>query len=276
MNREALRLPLTAEKVSDGLVGPGLPWRRIEIVGETRSTNADLLARAASGEDIDGVVLIAEHQSAGRGRLGRTWVAAPRAQLAFSVGVDASAVPTERWGWLTLATGIGVVDAVAKHTGVQVRLKWPNDVLARGAKLAGILAEVASPAPVVVVGVGLNVTLSSEEAGQPTATSLFDLGAEAPDRDRLANGLLVELSARIADWRAGEGAAAGLAADYHDRSATIGMQVRVVMPGGDELTGTAVGVDDQGRLVIDSEGRTSTVSAGDVVHLRAVGDRNGV
>ncbi|MGV7264163.1 biotin--[acetyl-CoA-carboxylase] ligase, partial [Mycobacterium kansasii] len=90
---------------------------------------------------------------------GRQWSAPPRSQLALSVGVDASGVPADSWGWLPLATGVAVVDAVAEVTGVRVGLKWPNDVLVgpAGGKLAGILAEVASPAPVVVVGLGLNV-----------------------------------------------------------------------------------------------------------------------
>ena len=202
--------------------------------------------------------------------MGRHWAAAPRAQLLLSVGVDASAVPTERWGWLTLATGIAVVDAVAADTGVRTRLKWPNDVLAGDAKLAGILAEVASPQPVIILGLGLNVTLRPQEASQPNATSLLELGVADPDRDRLARRLLLELGQRIADWRAESSgtADAGLAADYRDRSATIGAQVRVLLPGEQELVGTAISVDDQGRLVVASNGESHAISAGDVVHLR--------
>ncbi len=211
-------------------------------------------------------MLIAEHQSAGRGRLGRRWSAAPRAQLLLSFGVDASVVPSERWGLLTLATGVAVVDAVAAETGVRALLKWPNDVLVGDAKLAGILAEVASSA--IVVGVGLNVTLSPDEAGEPNATSLLELGVANPDRDRLARRLLLGLGERIAAWRAGGGADARLAADYRDRSATIGARVRVMLPGGREVVGTAMSVDAQGRLVVDADGGSLAVSAGDVVHLR--------
>jgi BirA family biotin operon repressor/biotin-[acetyl-CoA-carboxylase] ligase len=250
------------------VVGADRPWRLLDIVEETGSTNADLLGRSRAGENVDGVVLIAEHQSAGRGRLGRSWTATPRAQLLLSVGVDASAVPTERWGWLTLATGIAVVDAVAAATGVRAGLKWPNDVLAGEAKLAGILAEVASPESVIVVGLGLNVTLSPQEAGQPNATSLLELGVADPDRDGLARRLLLELGNRLADWREGAGANDRLIADYHDRSATIGAQVRIMLPGEQELVGTAVSVDDNGRLVVASNGEHHAVSAGDVVHLR--------
>ena len=104
------------------------PWR-IDIVAETGSTNADLLARAAAGEDIDGAVLIAESQTAGRGRHGRSWSTPPGSQIALSAGVGVGAVPSEAWGWLPLLTGVAVVDAVAEVTGVTAGLKWPNDVL---------------------------------------------------------------------------------------------------------------------------------------------------
>lgn len=264
--------PLAADALREALVGPDCPWRRLDIVEETGSTNADLLARAASGEDIDGVVLIAEHQTAGRGRLGRSWVDTPRAQVALSVGVDASAVPTEKWGLLPLAAGVAVVDAVTAETGVPARLKWPNDVLVDDAKLAGILAEVAPAAQSIVVGVGLNVTLSPQESGQPNATSLRELGVRDPDRDRLARRLLFELARRIAEWRQ-VGGDDTLARDYRARCATLGTLVRVTLPGGTEVVGTATSVDEQGRLILDipdADGRPHAVTAGDVVHLRPV------
>ena len=90
------------------------PWRRIDVVAETGSTNADLIARAAAGEDIDGVVLVAEHQTAGRGRNGRTWSAVPGAQISMSVGVSADGIPTTAWGWIPLVAGLAVLDAVGR------------------------------------------------------------------------------------------------------------------------------------------------------------------
>jgi BirA family biotin operon repressor/biotin-[acetyl-CoA-carboxylase] ligase len=150
------------------LVGPGRAWRRVDVVEEIGSTNADLLTRAAAGEDIDGAVLLAEYQSAGRGRHGRSWSAPARSQVAASVGVGVAAVPSETWGWLPLLTGVAVVDALDEITGVTAGLKWPNDVLVGTGKLAGILAEVAAPEPVVVVGLGLNVTMTAEEAPDPS------------------------------------------------------------------------------------------------------------
>ncbi|MGH3562034.1 MAG: biotin--[acetyl-CoA-carboxylase] ligase, partial [Mycobacterium sp.] len=156
MNQHLPRPPLDASALRDGLVGPGLPWRRLDVVDETGSTNADLLARATAGEDIDGVVLIAEYQTSGRGRLGRHWSAPPRTQLALSVGVGADAVSTSGWGWLPLATGVATADALAEVAGIEAGLKWPNDVVVGEGKLAGILAEAAAPKPVIVVGLGLN------------------------------------------------------------------------------------------------------------------------
>jgi BirA family transcriptional regulator, biotin operon repressor / biotin---[acetyl-CoA-carboxylase] ligase len=272
MYRDLLRPPLDALSLRAGLTG--LPWRQLDVVAETGSTNADLLARAAGGEDIDGAVLIAEHQTAGRGRNGRGWSGVPRAQITMSVGVGATTVPPAGWGWLPLATGVAVVDAVAAITDIDAGLKWPNDVLAGGGKLAGILAEVASPKPVVVVGIGLNVTLRSDEIDDPVATSLLELGVAAPDRDRLIRRLLRELGARITQWRNGAGASPRLISDYRARSLTIGSRVRVVLPADREIIGVARSVDEQGRLLIESKGETVAVSAGDVVHLRPVRRRS--
>ncbi len=268
MDREQLRLPLDGAALRAAALGSG--WRQLDVVEQTGSTNADLLARAASGADIDRAVLIAEHQTAGRGRHGRGWSAAPRAQITMSVGVRIDGVATAAWGWLSLATGLAVIDAVTpliNAGGIEVRLKWPNDVLAGSAaamgKLAGILAEVAQP--FAVIGVGLNVTQAPEEVDGRGATSLFDLGVPAPDRNRLIHRLLRGLAARIAQW---EDADAQLAADYRARNLTIGSRVRVQLPGGNDVVGVARDIDDQGRLCVDTEGEPVLVSAGDVVHLR--------
>ncbi len=241
------------------------PWR-IDLVDETGSTNADLLARAAAGEDIDGAVLIAESQTAGRGRHGRTWSTPPRSQIALSVGVGVGDVPNDAWGWLPLLTGVAVVDAVAEVAGVVAGLKWPNDVIVGNGKLAGILAEVAAPEPVAVVGLGLNVT----EAPDPAATSLSMLGATTVDRTVLADAVLRHLATRISGWRAAAGADAALAVDYRSRSATIGNRVRAFLPGDRAVEGVATDIDELGRLRIDTGDEVLTVSAGDITHLRPV------
>ncbi|EHB58571.1 biotin/acetyl-CoA-carboxylase ligase [Mycolicibacterium rhodesiae JS60] len=256
------RAPLNPASLSE------LPVRRLDIVETTGSTNADLLARHGAGEDIRGAVLLAEHQSAGRGRNGRSWSAPPRSQIALSIGVDADGVPAQGWGWLPLLTGVALVDAVRATTGIEAGVKWPNDVLVGEGKLAGILAEVAAPDPVIVVGLGLNVTLTAEEAPDPRAISLQMLGASQLDRDVLTAAILRELTSRIEKWRAAKGPDATLVEDYRRRSSTLGSQVRAIMPGKSEIVGIAVDIDSLGRLNIDTGSEVATVSAGDITHLR--------
>ena len=267
MTAESSRVPLDAARLCTQLTGTG--WRRLDVVPETGSTNADLVARAAGGEDIDGAVLLAEHQASGRGRGGRVWSGVPMASIAMSVGVSAAGVDEQNWALLPLVTGVAVVEALA-DAGVTGALKWPNDVLVDGAKIAGILAEVASPKPVVVVGIGLNVTVGAEEIAQPGATSVLAAGGDT-DRAALVLHLLRHLGARIADWRGGR----DVLTDYRRHSATIGAQVRALLPGDREFVGTATGVDDRGQLTIAAGDTTMTVAAGDIVHLRPAGNPAG-
>lgn len=255
--------------------GPTGGWRRLDVVEETGSTNADLLARAAAGEDIDGAVLIAEYQTAGRGRHGRQWIAPPRSLLAVSVGVPTTGVRPDRWGWLPLAAGVAVVDALAEVAGVSAGLKWPNDVLVDGRKIAGILAEVAAPAPAVVVGIGVNVSLTEAELPEPTATSLTLLGARETDRTRLLAAVLHRLAERLAEWRTATGVDSPLGRAYRRHSRTLGTRVRASLPDERTLIGTATGIDDAGRLRIDTGVESVVVSAGDITHLRPVSGRDG-
>jgi len=266
------RAPLDVTAVRRDLIGPDRPWHRLDVVDTTGSTNADLLARHSAGEDIDGAVLIAEHQSAGRGRNGRTWSTPARSQIALSVGVAARRVPPAAWGWIPLMTGVAVVDAVRANTGVDAKLKWPNDILVNERKLAGILAEVAAPDPVIVVGLGLNVTLTEDEAPDPRATSLSTLGSTMLDRNALLGSVLAELSVRIDRWRTAGGPDALLVEDYRRLSSTLGTRVRATLPGNREIVGIATDLDKSGQLSIDTGAQTVTVSAGDITHLRNARD----
>jgi len=266
------RAALDTAGVRRDLVGPGRPLTRLDVVETTGSTNADLLARHGAGEDIDGAVLIAEHQSAGRGRNGRAWSTPPRSQIALSVGIAARGVPTAAWGWVPLLTGVAVVEAVRATAGVDANLKWPNDVLVGEGKLAGILAEVAAPDPVIVVGLGLNVTLTADEAPDARATSLLMLGSTMLDRSALLGAVLAELAIRIDRWRCAGGPDATLVADYRRRSLTLGTRVRALLPGDREIIGMATDLDESGQLSIDTGAQTVTVSAGDITHLRPAED----
>ncbi|BDX33864.1 biotin--[acetyl-CoA-carboxylase] ligase [Mycobacterium antarcticum] len=271
MTADGTRAPLDEVALRAAAIAP-TGWRTLDVVPETGSTNADLIARSAAGEDISWAVLIAEHQTAGRGRNGRSWSAVPRAQITMSVGVPAASLPPAAWGWVPLITGLAVVDAVAAVTGIRAGLKWPNDVLAGpdGRKLAGILAEVATPSSAIVVGVGLNVSLRRDELPEPAATSLSELGAADPDRAALIGALLAQLRRRVDGLLAGGGADAELAADYVANSLTISSRVRASLPGDRQVVGDARGIDDQGRLRIDTGTDVVVVSAGDIVHLRPV------
>jgi BirA family transcriptional regulator, biotin operon repressor / biotin---[acetyl-CoA-carboxylase] ligase len=280
-NHTPVRKPLDAASLRRAAVAPDGLWREIEVVPSAGSTNADLLARALAGEP-EGMVLAAEEQTAGRGRMGRTWVSPPYAALTFSLLIRPD-VPPARRGWLPLLTGVAVATAVTEVTGVQARLKWPNDllagdVLAGEGKLAGILAEAAGDA--VVVGIGLNVSTEPAELtrllagpgpGALPATSLHAAGATALDRAGLLLAILARFERWYQAWRqaGGDPDRSGLREEYVSWSATIGRTVRAELPGGQVLSGPAAGVDSDGRLLVRvSPGAEVPVAAADVVHLR--------
>jgi len=292
----ASRTPLDAAAVRAAAVRPGGLWRTVEVTAVTGSTNADLLARAAAGEP-EGAVLAAEHQSEGRGRLGRTWTSPPRAALTFSVLLRPSSVPRARLGWLPLLAGVAVAAAVRAVAAVDAQLKWPNDVLAGPAanalaggsgptaaggqgsavvppgKLAGILAEAAGDA--VVVGIGVNVSTGPAELPPPgpgglAATSLAVEGAAA-DRAVLLAEILAGLERRYRAWSAvfGDTERSGLRAEYTGLCGTLGRRVRVELPGGRVLDGVAAALDTDGRLLVSVPPAADLpVAAGDIVHLR--------
>lgn len=241
-------------------------WSRIDVVAETASTNADLLADPNAA---DRSALAAEHQQAGKGRFDRTWSSPARAGLTFSTLLRPT-VPIQHWGWLPLLAGVALHEAVTETTALPTSLKWPNDLLADsdGRKLAGVLAQTSGPA--VVVGIGINVDTTAAELPVDTATSLVLAGAEDVDRTDLLIAILNRLDARYAQWSdcLGDAAACGLAADYRDACATIGRPVRVTMADGSTVDGEASGVDEIGRLVLATRDGEQAIGAGDVEHLR--------
>ena len=289
---------LDAARLNGALASrPGL-WREVRVVEETGSTNADLLAKARSGAG-EGLVLVAEAQTSGRGRMGRRWISPPRRALTFSVLLR-PAVPAGLLGWAPLLAGVAVASALQQTAGVDARLKWPNDVLVDGAKIAGILAERWGSA--VVIGTGINVLQQRGELPVPTATSLLvaqGAGAAGPAeareagpvetwgagpagapgrgagvdmRERLLTAVLDELAHWYLAWldqpQPGDADGCGLREEYLRRSGTVGAAVTVMLPGGQDLTGIAAGIDAAGRLEIRTPAGLVQVSAGDVVHLR--------
>ncbi|MFF8415955.1 biotin--[acetyl-CoA-carboxylase] ligase [Streptomyces sp. NPDC015680] len=269
------RPPLNVPALRRGLLRPGGLWTSLDVVETTGSTNSDLAQRAAAGLD-EGAVLIAEEQTAGRGRLDRTWTAPARSGLFFSVYLKPGDVPAERWGWLPLLTGVAAATGLARSAGVDTALKWPNDLLVtvEGAerKAGGILAERAGDG--VVVGMGVNVSLRADELPAPTAASLALAGAVSTDRETLLRGVLRSLEHWYGQWRAADGdaAASGLQEAYAAGCATLGRTVRAQLPGDRTLTGEAVAIDGDGRLVLSTgNGLQEPVSAGDIIHLRGAG-----
>ena len=235
---------------------------------EIDSTNSYLLERARLG-DPEGLVAVADHQTAGRGRLDRRWESPPGANLLASVLLrpDCNA---DDLHLCTSALALATLEACAEVARVEAQLKWPNDLLAGPRKLAGILAEAdfSTRPPAVVAGIGLNVSWPGPaEVG---GTCLDDLRSSGRPVDRkvLLDRLLAALALRrpLLDEAAGR---RELAEELRARCATLGQEVQVTLPA-EEFSGRAVAIDDAGRLLVDTGGGRRTVTAGDVVHLRTL------
>jgi BirA family biotin operon repressor/biotin-[acetyl-CoA-carboxylase] ligase len=255
------RPPLREAALRGALLDGSGPWTDLRVVRATGSTNADVAEAAGRGAPA-GLVLVAEEQTAGRGRLGRAWTAPARSGLTFSVLLRPD-LPRPAWSWLGLLVGLGAAEAVGRLGGLEVGLKWPNDVLVGERKLAGVLAEVAGDA--VVVGMGLNVSLRAGERPVPSATSLALEDSTTTDRDPVLRAVL----RGVGSWyerlqAAGDADAAGLRRAYRERCVTLGREVRVELPAGPPVAGVAEDVDPAGRLLVGG----CAVSAGDVVHVR--------
>jgi len=241
----------------------------VEVLETTTSTNAVAAERAREGAP-EGLVVVAEHQTAGRGRLNRTWETPARSALTFSMVLRPEVAPAD-WPWLPLLTG-HVVAKTLIAAGYAAGVKWPNDVLIGDQKIAGILLErvETDTGPAAVVGVGLNVSLTAEEMPVPSGTSLLLASGAAPERTALLVSLLRSLREAYDAWQAGGAeATARLRSSYVAACVTIGREVRVEMPSGEPLTGRAAGVDASGRLVVAGASGETVVGAGDVVHVRA-------
>lgn len=242
------RPPLDSAALARALEPDGF---RLEVLATAGSTNAVVAERARAGE-AHGLVVVAEEQTEGRGRLDRSWVSPPRAGLTFSVLLR-PALPPGQLGWVSLWGGLAVAQALREHAEVDATVKWPNDVLVDGRKVCGVLSEAVDGA--VVLGIGLNVTTSREELPVENASSLQLEEAVVTDRDTLLRAVLRALNGVLGD-RDVEA--------YRALCSTLGKRVRLELPGTGSVEGVAEAIDDEGRLVIDGV----AYAAGDVVHLR--------
>ena len=231
------------------------PWPIPEVLDSVPSTMTAVEVRA--GQDApEGTAIVAEEQTAGRGRRGRTWDSAARAGLWWSLLLRPP-TPVERLGWLPLVVGIAVARALRAAADVDARLKWPNDILVDGGKVAGILAERLADGA-VIVGVGINVDHGAGELPQG-GTSLRLLGRQA-DRTRLLVDVLQEVASTYRAWATG----VEMDAAYADLSVTLGEQVSADL-GSRSVAGMAVRLGPSGELVIRAaDGVEHVVSAGDV------------
>ncbi|MEO6825688.1 MAG: biotin--[acetyl-CoA-carboxylase] ligase [Microbacteriaceae bacterium] len=256
---------------------------RFEYLRRAGSTN-DELVRRVTGPDAadwpDLSVLVTGDQTGGRGRLGRAWLAPAGKSLAVSAllrparpaiaAPGNSAIPIESFAWFPLLAGLAMVRAVDTVVPAGVALKWPNDVLINGLKVCGILSELLPGADGVVVGAGLNLTLDEQDLPTDTSTSLLLAGVEHPDPDAILAAYLRELRLLYRSYlgSAGSATSSGLLAAVTERCETVGRPVRVELPTGKRLTGTATAIDAGGRIVVESDSGLTAVAAGDVTHLR--------
>lgn len=265
---------LDAHRLRKRLVDDG-PYAALDLVTVTGSTNTDLVAAAARGA-ADRTVLMAEEQSAGRGRMQRQWVSPRGYGLNVSVLLRPGAVVQTALAWVPLLAGIALAETVRGTLALPASLKWPNDLLIGGSKAAGILSEAVTTPDGMAVVTGMGINVHHELADLPAtasglaATSFAAQGVEV-DREEFAVALLTAFVQVDDLWRGrhGDVEAAGLRDRYRELCSTLGQEVRVQLGEDSALVGTAEQVDINGRLVVrGNDGQLTPVSAGDVVHLR--------
>lgn len=240
-----------------------------DAVASTGSTNSDLSAQAEQLPDF--AVLVAAEQTSGRGRSGRSWEAPAGTSMMVSVLLKPSSVSPTQYFWLPLIAGLSLANAVSSFGGsTRAMVKWPNDVLINDKKVAGVLSEALADLSGVVIGAGLNLFQNREQLPIDTATSLSLSEIRVPSIDAMLAEYLKHLKRNYSEFQACAGELAGteLLESIKNACATIGKEVRAIMPGEKEIIGEAIDIDDLGRIVILHDGKHTAVSVGDIVHLR--------
>lgn len=250
-----LRTPLDEAEINSRVT----PYWRVSVVELTGSTQNDLLQLVESKNALDGQVIVTEYQSSGRGRLDRTFEAPAQSALLFSFYIKPRKERSD-WGFIPLIAGLSLVRAITTiDTVMNVSLKWPNDLIINEKKCAGIIAQTTNEG--IVIGIGLNVSMTPNELPVSTATSLAIEGSTITDRNLLVSHLLNTFAELFEAWEEGF----ELLDEYASASSTIGKKVRIELPNGENLEATVARISHTGELVLD-DGRH--VSAGDVIHLR--------
>lgn len=221
----------------------------VRVVEKIDSTQTALKSLNPSHGD----VIVSNFQSAGRGRLDRTFEADAGSALLFSAYIEPRHDRSE-WGFIPLLVGLSVAEVL----GIEFYTKWPNDILSDLGKVGGILCETFSDG--IVIGIGINVSMTQEQLPVPTASSILLTLGSAPDRNSLLPAILREVAFNLAEWENGE----DLTDDYLDSSGTMGKRVAVNLPDGTSYEGIAAGISSNGELLLESG---QVVSVGDIIHL---------
>ena len=266
---------LNSQSVKAALITAPNPWQVVDVHASIDSTNLEALRDPHPWR-----VVVADFQSAGRGRLARQWRAPAGTSIAVSAVVPVPGGRTTDLGWLPLLSGMAMCSALADVAKVAGLLKWPNDVMAQERtagpvdsgtpwlKISGILCEMAPGEELVVIGAGANIAQERSELPVETATSLALCGAGDISREDLIVRYLGELADLHRAWSSGGSGLEALRTAYRSSCLTIGLEIDVYQPDGQVVRGTATGVDDMGRLVVASGGLSRAHAAGDVVHVR--------
>jgi len=259
--------PITEHTVAQAARQSGIPGR-VRYVERTGSTNADLLGEAAAGAP-EWTVLVAGEQTAGRGRLGRTWVSKPRRSLMVSVLLRPS-VEAERAPLLSVAAGVALVDALGSACDIAARCRWPNDLVVGGRKLGGILSEAVFAGgrlDHVVVGTGINLLQAAEDFPDDLRTPATSVALEGgrPHGPALLRDYLRALATRYGDR--GVGLTQALIDAYREVSDTLGRTVRAQLSPGELVEGVAEDIGPSGELVIRTDHGERRIAFGEILHL---------
>jgi BirA family transcriptional regulator, biotin operon repressor / biotin---[acetyl-CoA-carboxylase] ligase len=259
---------LSAEILHAGL-RTRLLAQAILYLPECASTNQAAREAAEKGA-ADGTLVITDYQTAGRGRLGRTWVASRGSSLLFSL-ILRPPIPVKGLAQISMAAGLGVAEAIRSDTGLEARIKWPNDILVGGRKLGGMLSDASladNTIAYVIIGIGVNGNFNPAACDgiPPEATSLsVCAGCDIP-RASLMRAILGAIEPRYRSVCAG----ANLREEWARALDTLGREVRVTMPDGD-FSGVADAVDDEGALLVRMpNGTQKRITAGDVITTRSL------
>jgi len=251
---QAPRAPLN-KSIIDGKISQ---YWRVSVVDLTASTQSDLAELVNSSVAKSGEVIAAEYQSAGRGRLDRSFEAPPESALLFSFFLKPKRIRKD-WSFISLLAAIAMHEVVSRHVKDKVLLKWPNDILIDDKKVAGLLAQQIGDG--VIIGIGLNVAMGADELPVPTATSLALAGSNNLERNLLLSAFLNRFESIFNEWDSGS----DFQEEYRQISSTLGRQVRVEILGRESIEAQAVSITAQGALILIDG---TEVNAGDVVHLR--------